>query len=42
MLREAGEGRLERVARVRVRDAELKDMEECYDVRSFFLFGSGN
>ncbi|OCB89939.1 DEAD-domain-containing protein [Sanghuangporus baumii] len=32
MLRDAGSGRLERVARLRVRDAELKDMEESYDI----------
>ena len=32
MLRGAGSGRLERVARLRVRDTELKDMEGSYDV----------
>ncbi|KAL5525610.1 hypothetical protein ACEPAG_6946 [Sanghuangporus baumii] len=32
MLRDAGSGRLERVARLRVRDADLKDMEESYDI----------
>ncbi|EJD06978.1 DEAD-domain-containing protein [Fomitiporia mediterranea MF3/22] len=32
MLRDAGEGRLERISRVRVRDAELKNMEDSYMV----------
>lgn len=37
MLREAGKARLEKVARVRVRDADLVPLESAYEVRVYML-----